>query len=111
MKELNLAELCSMYEMLGDPNRWKHNIENGILKNGIDNSTDCYISQNGIDYLFKIKHINKYEVEWRPKEKIIISNSDEESFSEGALIAAFDKDHNPMPQEEIDAYNKLNGLE
>lgn len=94
MIELSLTEVAFLFESLGDPNKWKADIENGVLKNGFDDSTDCHLIMGTKTFAFKIRHIGKYAVEWRPKEKIVIKNSDEEDFSEGKLIAAFDKDHN-----------------
>jgi len=86
MVELSLYELCSLCESLPHPNIWEDNIKTGKIINGVDGSTDYYTGINEKEIIFKVRHISKNTLEWRPKEKIIISNSDEENFNDGELI-------------------------
>ncbi len=77
--EVSLEDFISLCNGLPDPYRWEIDIGK-VIRNGVDDTTNYYCSQNGINFGFKLKHINEHAVEWRPIQRIVINNSDEESF-------------------------------
>lgn len=104
--EMSLADCRSVFEMLPCPYEWIKNIKNKVLKNGFDDSTDFHCYKGKQPLVFKIRYVNEWAIEWRPRAKIIISNSDENSFKKCRLVSA--RDHNGilLSKEDISAYNK-----
>lgn len=103
--EVSLANFMFICKGLPDPDIWVREIGKTI-KNGIDDTTNFYCSQGGVEFGFKIRHVNEWAVEWRPIQKILISNSDEESLKPCKLIFAKHEDGTYLSKDEIDAYNK-----
>lgn len=107
--EMSLTDLGEVYKSLPDPNIWKYQIEKKILINGVDDTTNYYCSQGGIDFGFKLRHVDEFAVEWRPIQKIIIDNSDGESFKPCELISATHSDGTILSKDEVDEYNRKRG--
>jgi|GEM_PF-5238047 len=103
--EMSLENFKFICDGLPDPYKWQNDIGKHI-KNGVDDTTNYYCSQGGIDLGFKLRHINESAVEWRPIQKILINNSDEESFKPCELISARHPDGTFLSKDEIDTYNK-----
>lgn len=76
MIELTLEEVASLFEMIGDPYKWRDNIRNKVLKNGVDDSTDCHLISGTTPIVFKLEQVG-HSVKWRPAETIIIKSYSE----------------------------------
>lgn len=61
---ISLSELVSMYNSLGDPDKFKDMMDKGVIRNGVnDSKTECFIYHKGKDYCFELKGIGN-GAEW-----------------------------------------------
>jgi hypothetical protein len=102
--EISLEDFRFLCDGLPDPYKWQNEIGK-YIKNGVDDTTYYYCSQGGILFGFKLRHVNENAIEWRPIQKILISNSDDESFKPCKLIFARHSDGGLWTKDEIDTYN------
>lgn len=71
--EVSFSESVSMYESLGNPDKFKNMMDSGIIRNGVnDSKTESFIFCNGQDYCFKIRHVGNGAYEWVPKYPMTI---------------------------------------